>query len=207
MTRWMTPATGPPKVSRTRVSVISPGRNIVLIGLMGVGKTTVGRVVAGALDRPFVDTDEEVERVEGRTIRDLFAVEGERAFRALESAAVRQVSAIRGQVIAVGGGAVLDPANITNLRGNGDLVWLDAPLAAMVAHLRGDAEVGRRPLLADSSDLEATLQQMYTHRHDAYTRAASHVLYTQGRPVVVVAEELLEWAKSRPGLLTREERG
>ncbi len=187
-------------------SVITPGRNIVLIGLMGAGKSTVGRLVARRLDRPFVDTDAIVEADAGRTIAEIFATEGERHFRELEAAAVRRVSAIRGQVIAVGGGAVLDPASVTLLRGTGDLIWLDAPTSALVMHLTRSAHRGNRPLLGDPAELSTTIERLRAERHDAYQRAATTTLQTEGRPVEVLADAIVIWAGNQPGLLAREER-
>jgi shikimate kinase len=139
-------------------SLLSPGRNLVLVGMMGTGKSTVGRILARRLDRPFVDTDAAIEARTGRTVAQLFAELGERRFRALEAEEVRRVAALRGQVVAVGGGAVLDPANVTHLRGTGDLVLLDgdpAALAARIAAEQGDDPV--RPLLAAQADPAAAL--------------------------------------------------
>lgn len=127
------------------MSVIAPGRNIVLIGLMGVGKTTVGRLLADALGRPFADTDAVVENEAHATVTQIFAQEGERRFRALESEAVRKAAALRGQVIAVGGGAVLDPSNVTHLRSTGDLVLLDGDPQTLSRRV---ADAASRPLLA-----------------------------------------------------------
>lgn len=187
-------------------TVISPGRNIVLIGLMGSGKTTVGRLVADMLQRPFVDTDEVIQAEERRSIAEIFDLVGERGFRHLESAAVRRVAALRGQVLAVGGGAVLDPGNVTQLRGTGDLVWLDAPTSALVMHLSSPHQHATRPLVADPSTLTQTLDRMRRERHEAYTTAATVRIDTQGRPPEVLADEVLAWARSQHGLLAREER-
>lgn len=189
--------------------MLSPGRNIVLIGLMGTGKSAVGRDLAGALGRPFVDTDAVVTHESGRSIRELFAHEGESGFRRREAEAVRHVSALRGQVIAVGGGAVLDPANVTALHATGDLIWLDASptdLASRLSQVQGDPS---RPLLAEvAGDASATAERLaglQQERAEAYRRAAAHRIDTSGRDVQQVAAAVLEWARRRPGLLSREE--
>jgi shikimate kinase len=187
------------------VTVLTPGRNIVLMGLMGTGKTTVGRVVAQRLARPFVDTDEFVAAETGRTIPELFAVEGERGFREHEAAAVRHVSALRGQVIAVGGGAVLDSRNVTNLRSTGDLVWLTAPAEVLRDRLT-DAGVDERPLLDGAENLSERLALLAQERAEAYERAAATTISTAGRTPAEIEEEVLDWARGRPGLLAREER-
>lgn len=183
------------------MTVLTPGRNIVLIGLMGAGKSTVGRLLAEQLGRPFVDTDEVVVTESGRTIPEIFAAEGERGFRREESAAVRHVAALRGQVIAVGGGAVLDPANVTQLRAAGDLVLLDAEPDALAARV-GDG--GDRPLLA-GDDAEARLRALREARAGAYADAAGFAIDTTGRSPQDIAAAVLAWARRQPGLLARDE--
>lgn len=190
------------------MSVISPGRNIVLIGMMGSGKTTVGRLVADALGRPFVDTDDVVEAEVGKSISQIFDDHGERWFRAAEAEAVRGAAALRGQVIAVGGGAVLDPGNVTHLNGNGDIVWLDAPVDVLVANLSATEDRRGRPLLAgqDGHELHARLRHMRDARGPAYQQAATATLATEGRLPEVLAHDIIRWAAGQPGLLAREER-
>ena len=183
------------------MSVLAPGRNIVLIGLMGSGKTTVGRIVAHRLDRPFVDTDELVEAEAGRSIAQIFAVEGERGFRAREAAAVRRVAALRGQVIAVGGGAVLDADNVTQLRGTGDMVLLDAPATTLAARI---GDTATRPLL-DAADAVERLEALRVARDAAYAGTGAHTVDTEHRSAAEVADEVLVWARQTPGLLSREE--
>ena len=187
------------------MSVITPGRNLVLIGMMGSGKSTVGRRLAAKLHRPFVDTDRLVEKDAGCPVAEVFASEGERGFRAREAEAIRAVAALRGQVVAVGGGAVVDPQNVTQLRSTGDLVWLSADpreLARRVVEGRGP----RRPLLDQAEDPFAAVADLAARRESAYRAAATHVVRTDGLALDDVVDAVATWARARPGLLAREER-
>lgn len=186
------------------MSPLVPGRNLVLIGLMGSGKSTVGRMVAARLDRPFVDTDAVVEAELGMSVAEVFASQGERAFRAAEAQAIRHVSALRGQVVAVGGGAVVAQDNVRHLKATGDVVLLQAEPAELAARVAA-AGVETRPLLADSGDVEARLGALLAARADAYRDAADVTLETGGRTATEVVDDLLAWAVRQPGLLAREE--
>lgn len=185
------------------MNVITPGRNLVLIGLMGAGKSTVGRLLAERLNRPFADTDAIVEEEAGLSVAEVFAQHGERAFRDLESEAVRRVSALRGQVIAVGGGAVSTPGNATQLRMSGDLVLLDADPAVLSGRVAGDA--ASRPMVADADDVTARLAELRRRRDADYAGAASCTVRTDGRTPEEVTAEILDWAAHQPGLLTWDE--
>jgi shikimate kinase len=123
---------------------MNPLLNLVLVGFMGTGKTEVGRILAGRLSRPFVEMDAEIERKAGRTISDLFATEGESAFRRMEREWVREQAGKTGRVIATGGGVVLDPANLVELGRGGVVVCLMASKETLLERLRGDRS---RPLL------------------------------------------------------------
>jgi shikimate kinase len=184
------------------MSLLTPGRNLVLIGLMGSGKTTVGRLIAGRLGRPFVDTDDLVERDAHRSVAQIFADDGERGFRQLESAAVRRVAALRGQVVAVGGGAVLDPGNVTQLRSTGDLVLLDADPATLADRV---GDTATRPLLSDAEDSTEELARLRDRRAAAYANAAGHAIDTTGRTPEEIADAVLDWARGQHGLLSRDE--
>ncbi len=185
------------------MSLLAPGRNLVLIGMMGTGKSTVGRLLADRLSRPFADTDAAIERATGTSVGAAFQSGRERLFRALESEQVRKIAALRGQVLAVGGGAVLDPSNVTFLRATGDLVLLDAPPEELAARVGGD---DARPLLAGVADPVARLATLRAERDEVYLAAAAHLVDTAGRTPEEVAERVLDWAVSVPGLLTRAER-
>ncbi len=160
-------------------------RHLVLIGMMGVGKSSVGRRVALRLGRQFLDTDQLVEEEAGRTVAEIFAAEGEPAFRARENAVVRRALASDPYaVIAFGGGAVLEPANRGLARELALVVWLQAPareLAKRVsASLRRSGGTAR-PLLTPGRSPEQVLDELARTREEAY-RAAAHVLVdTAGR--------------------------
>ena len=162
--------------------------HVVLVGLMGAGKTTVGAAVAERLSRPFVDTDDVVEATTGQSVADIFATGGEDAFRALERQAVADVCAAPvPSVIACGGGAVLDPTNRRRLRESGFVVWLQAP-PAVLAERAGRS--GTRPLLAGGG-AQATLERLASVREAAYEAAADATVSTQHRSIAEVADAVI----------------
>ncbi|HEY3241076.1 MAG TPA: shikimate kinase [Acidimicrobiia bacterium] len=169
-------------------------RHLVLIGMMGVGKSSVGRRIALRLGRPFVDTDKLVEERAGKSVPEIFAEDGEPAFRVLESEAVRNsLDPETWAVIAFGGGAVLDPANRDRARDASLVVWLQAPpweLARRVSASQRRSGGVARPLLVAGSP-EATLEAIAAEREDSY-RATAHVLIdTTGRSPSQVATAVL----------------
>ena len=111
---------------------------IVLVGMPGSGKSTVGRQIAERLDRPFVDTDAVFERLHGTPVPDYLRANGEEAFREAEAAAVAEACAHAGAVIGAGGGAIIDPLNRWALWHHGVVAWLDAPPETLVRRLQSD---------------------------------------------------------------------
>ena len=155
-----------------------PKRHLALVGLMGAGKTSVGRVCAKRLGRLLVDTDDLVVATTGRTVAEIFADDGEPAFRALERRAVADACASpEPAVIACGGGAPLDPENREVLRRHCCVVWLRAPVATL-AQRCGSGQ--GRPLLAGPVPPEVTLGRLSDLRAPAYEAAAHVVLDTAG---------------------------
>ena len=146
-------------------------RNIVLIGMPGSGKSTVGRLLAKQLGRPFRDTDEEIVARAGKPIPEIFRDEGEGAFRDLESAVVADLSQYGGAVIATGGGAILRQENLDALRQNGALVHLDRPLEDLIP-------TSDRPLANESEKLRA----LYAVRDPLYRAAADLTVPVRGTP-------------------------
>lgn len=156
--------------------------NIVLIGMPGSGKSTVGRLAAEKLQRPFIDTDALIEERAGMDIPTLFAEAGEKAFRDMETAVIASIAGRMGAVIATGGGAVLREENLRLLSHNGRLCFLDRPLS--------DIEpTAGRPL---SSDREA-LEKRYRERYPLYLAAADRRIEVTGSAeaaAITVTEDL-----------------
>jgi shikimate kinase len=186
------------------MSLLAPGRNLVLIGPRGSGTTTVGRLVADRLGRSFADTGLMVEAEVGQGLEEIVASGGQRLLRTLEAAAIRRLSALRGQVIAVDAEVVSDPANVTHLRATGDLVVLDADPATRRGRLAVAAPATARRSDANP-DLGPDLADPLAGSDSDYRRVGLHCVDTVGRAPEQVVEQLLEWARGRPGLLTREE--
>ncbi len=142
------------------------GVNIFLIGPMGVGKSTLGPLLAATLNYRFCDTDRLIERIAAKPITEIFASEGEAAFRDLESQVLAEVASYTYMVVATGGGVVLRSANWGYLR-HGLVVWLAAEPMLLAERLHHDQN---RPLLAQGSRLE-TLQRLDQERRSLYAQA------------------------------------
>lgn len=151
--------------------------NLVLIGMPGSGKTTVGRLLSDRLGREFLDCDEELVRQTGQSIPAIFAQRGEAEFRRLEAGLIRRLAAKQGCVIATGGGAVLDSENVRRLKQNGRLFLLDRPLSALVPG-------SDRPL---ASDKEA-LARLYAERNALYHACADEVIRIDGSAAGAAAD-------------------
>lgn len=191
----------------------APGRPILLVGMMGVGKTTVGRLLAARLGRSYVDSDEEVEATTGRTVRELFAEGGEQAFRPLESQALAAaVRDGRPLVVGVAGGAVIDPANRALIRRAGTVVWLRATPETLVRRLArpsGTADApctteglehraDHRPLL--EHDPEGVLRRLATERRGLYEAVADAVVDVDDvEPAAAVDRVLVALSEPRHG--------
>lgn len=139
---------------------------ILLIGMMGCGKSTLGRMLAKRLGRAFIDLDGEIERREGRSIPNIFAAEGDAGFRRYETAALLDALCADNAVIATGGGIVTREENIAAMRGKGLVVWLCRPLEEIIADVRQDT----RPNLAGNK--EERMRTLYAQREALYQKAA-----------------------------------
>ena len=149
--------------------------NIFLIGMMGAGKTTLGKALARQLELAFVDTDKVLVERTGVPIATIFEIEGEEGFRRRETALLAELAAIPGHVIATGGGAVLGEENRRVMRTQGTVVYLRARLESLWERTRHDTS---RPLLA-TDDPRATLAEILDKRDPLY-REAAHLIVDTG---------------------------
>ena len=151
---------------------MNPNRNLYLVGLMGAGKTTVGRQLAKRLGRRFVDSDHEIEERTGVRIPVIFEIEGEAGFRKREAQVIADLAAESGLVVATGGGAVLNPENRVNFKQSGLVVYLCVPPQQLYERTRHDHN---RPLLQVADPL-ARLQELYALRDPLYREVADLVV-------------------------------
>jgi shikimate kinase len=182
---------------------------VILIGYRGCGKSSVGRALADRLGREFVDTDDEIERRIGRSVRDIFHADGEAVFRRLERDVIAEVIGRGNRVISVGGGAVMTEENLGLLRDAGICIWLTAPPEELLRRVIADRRnAERRPPLTDSS-LEQEIRTLLAQREPRYRALADHIVETARRsPDDVVAEILrrLEACPDRGGRAARTKR-
>lgn len=171
-------------------------RNVVLIGFMGAGKTAVGKSLAQHLSSSFIDTDHLIEKRTGKQIKEIFAEQGEEAFRKLETETVKEVSEKEDQVIAVGGGAVLREENVQALKKNGVLVYLKADLAILFERTKGTQ---KRPLLEVPSPKEE-IERLLSIREGVYQEVADIIIDTSALSVPEVVSEVEgEIGRENPG--------
>ena len=165
--------------------------NIAVYGFMGVGKTTIGELLAENLGYDFIDMDAEIEKREGTTIREIFRVKGEPKFRQLESKLVKELSQRDGLVIACGGGAVADPDNAETLRKTSRMVYLTASIEEVINRTISD---NNRPLLEVQNPV-AVASELLEQRKPVYTKYAEITVDTTDMTPDEVVEIVLEALK------------
>ena len=165
--------------------------NIFLIGLMGAGKSTIGRQLARRLGKEFRDSDGEIEKRTGVNIDVIFDIEGEQGFRRRETETLRELTAARGIVLATGGGAVLAPENQALLKDNGFIIYLKATAEHLAGRLRLDR---RRPLL-QSGDKLTKIRELLERREPVYQQLADLVIETNERSIYRVVSEISKKVK------------
>lgn len=175
---------------------------VTLIGYRATGKTTVAPALAAALtawgrrvgpDWRAIDADQEIERRAGRSIKEIFAEEGEPGFRRREREELSRLLAEANIVLSAGGGAVLDPGTREAMRRAGPVVWLQASVDLIVSRMQGDATTAsRRPALTAETDPRAEVVRLLAIREPLYAETATVTVATDGRTVEEIVEEITE---------------
>lgn len=165
----------------------TPFDNIFLVGMMGAGKTTVGKALAKKLDRPFADTDQLIIQRTGVAVPVIFEIEGEAGFRARETAVLQDLAQSPGSVIATGGGIVLTEANRKILSSSGTVIYLRASVEDLWRRTSRDRN---RPLL-QTANPQQTLRDLYIQRDPLYREAANIVVDTSSQSVLRLVNDLI----------------
>ena len=160
--------------------------NIFFIGLMGAGKTTIGRLLAKHLNKDFYDTDVEIEKRTGVKIPVIFDLEGEEGFRKRETELIQELTSHNNIVMATGGGAVIAPQNQQLLKAHGIVIYLRANVNELWYRTRNDKH---RPLL-QNVDIHAKLEQLYAERNPIYTQTAHYIVDTGNQPVSTIIAKI-----------------
>ncbi|SLM47674.1 Shikimate kinase [Nitrospira japonica] len=162
--------------------------NIVLIGYRGVGKSSVGKILASQLKRELISTDAEVIRRAGQTIPAIVEQHGWEYFRERESDVCRDLSVRDNLIIDTGGGAILRPHNVDALKANGKLFWLTASVESIAARIGGDTQ---RPSLTGTKSFVEEIEEVLRERTPKYRAAADCIVTTDGQLIEQVVEQII----------------
>ncbi|XOV84090.1 MAG: shikimate kinase AroK [bacterium] len=162
-------------------------KNIFLVGLMAVGKSTVGRTLAETLGMPFYDSDAEIELRAGAEISWIFDVEGEEGFREREAQVIDELTQLQGVVVATGGGAVKRRVNRQHLAARGIVIYLDCPLRRLLARTRNDK---KRPLLQGDNP-EAILTRLVRERGPLYSEISDYRFVSDEQSVKSLVQKIV----------------
>ena len=160
--------------------------NLYLVGFMGTGKSTVGRMLAKQLGWQFIDSDHAIEQLQGKPVSRIFAEDGEAKFRAMERTFIESGHPAQGCVVSCGGGLVVQPGMLELLRGRGVVICMHAPIETILERTR---HTTHRPLL-QVDDREQRLRELYASREPIYRRTGTMVL-TDRRPLREIAAHVL----------------
>lgn len=163
-------------------------KNIFLIGFMGCGKSTMARQLSKALKKELVEMDETIEKEQQQSITEIFAQKGESYFRDLESDLISQIAESGDKVVSCGGGAILRPENVENMKKNGIIVYLTATPETIYQRVHKSTH---RPLLNGNMNVEY-IRQLMEKRIDKYEMAADMVISVDGKEKEPLLQEILE---------------
>lgn len=161
--------------------------NIVLIGFMGSGKTSIGKSLAKAYDKKFIDMDREIELENDRSISDIFEEEGESHFRELETNYLERLQGKKNKIISTGGGVILKDENVKLLHHIGTVVFLQASIDHILRNTSGDS---KRPLL-QVENVQEVIGEMLEEREPLYLKAANVIIQTSDKSIEDITSEIM----------------
>ena len=162
---------------------------IILIGFMGVGKTTIGKIISKKLDLKFVDMDEYIEMVEDKSISKIFEQYGEQYFRKIETKTLKELIKDDNIIIATGGGIVSKKENLDILKKEKKVIFLDGNTQTILGHLTN--EINKRPLLSSSSNIENTITNLLNERYEKYKESSKIEISVDNKNIDEVVSQIL----------------
>jgi len=170
---------------------MNDNKNIILVGLMGSGKTTIGKQLSKSLERKFLDTDHAIEEKTGVDVSTIFELEGEEGFRSREHNFLRELKDSQKLVIATGGGIVLSSENRDLLKKIGCVVYLRSNIKDLVSRLKDDKT---RPLI-QNVNLSQKINELFHERDPLYASIADYIIETKNKNINIIKEEIMELIK------------
>lgn len=162
--------------------------NIYIIGMMGAGKSTIGRLLSDETGKEFIDSDDYlIDKSKYKTINDIFEKKGEDYFRSLESKAIEEISKLNGYIVATGGGIILNPFNIKVMKETGIVIYLNSTIDNLVKNLYNSKS---RPLL-NNSELESKIRELLDYRQEKYKKASDYLVDVSFKTKEDIIKEIL----------------
>lgn len=164
-------------------------KNVILIGFMGSGKTTIGKIIADKKNMKFIDMDLEIEKMENKKINQIFSENGEKYFRDKESSLLKQLCSLKNSVISTGGGIIENEFNIEILKKQPYVIWLDANEDTIENNVKNEIE--KRPKLKEDDNLKLSIKNLLNKRYDKYKESANIRVNVNNKNVDQVVSDIL----------------
>lgn len=164
-------------------------KNIILIGFMGTGKTSVGKELAKSKNIDFIDMDLEIEKLENKTINQIFKEHGELYFRKKEEELFKNICNLENTIISTGGGIIENKNNIKLLENTNNVIWLDGNVNTIINNIQN--EINNRPKLKDLKDLKTYIEELLKQRYDRYRKCSNIKIDIDNKNISQVVSEIL----------------
>ena len=167
-------------------------KNIVLIGMSGVGKSTVGKYISKEMNMDFLDTDDIIVSNMGKDIDYIFSTYGEKYFRELEKMIINILSKKKNIVISTGGGIILNPINVEKLKKNGIIYFLKGSVETLYHNINLSKDSKEQRPLLDENNLKNSIEKIYNKRENLYLSSGDYIIYVDGKNVEEIGDEIIQ---------------